>query len=256
MPAGGSDRSGPRLPTLIATVLALGAAIGGCGATPSPSETPPAAAPTLYKCRDDALAFPIAALIGNEAPLVAPPGAVAALEKEIGEPGNGWLPPAGWRAIATDGRRIEFGAVDAEGGPGVSMTEVTVAPEGDAWRVTSSTQCLPILVLPGLQPARWWLDPAHPPPGPDATVLHVILKESACTGGQPPFGRLAPIVTMTQGEALIVIGVRPLANAGCGVDEPAVPWQVTLPEPLGNRRVLDGSVWPPLVPDVSGPRGG
>lgn len=98
-------------------------------------------------------------------------------------------------------------------------------------------------------PARWWLDPDVPEPGPDATELHVLALEQECASGSSPEGRImAPEVTTDATSVTVTIGVRRVEGFAECPSNPAWPMTVTLPEPLGDRQLLDGSVQPPSPP--------
>jgi hypothetical protein len=99
--------------------------------------------------------------------------------------------------------------------------------------------------------ADWWLDPAFPAPGPDATELHVLALERACASGRPPDGRIAdPEIAYTPSSVAVTIGVRRSTGDHSCPGNPAVPLTVALPEPLGDRTLLDGSRLPPHPPTI------
>jgi hypothetical protein len=94
--------------------------------------------------------------------------------------------------------------------------------------------------------ARWWLDPAAPPPGPDATSIPALIQERACASGRSPEGRvLEPQVFYASDAILVTVWVRDqLVGQDCQ-GNPTFPIQVPLTEPLGDRELLDGSESPP-----------
>jgi hypothetical protein len=99
--------------------------------------------------------------------------------------------------------------------------------------------------------ADWWLDPAYPAPGPEATELHVLVLERACASGKPPDGRIAePEVVYAADAVTITIGVRRSEGDHSCPGNPAVPLRVALGEPLGDRTLLDGSRLPPAPPSI------
>jgi hypothetical protein len=131
-------------------------------------------------------------------------------------------------AVVVIGLRAGLGPVAMPGGAGASPS---MPPTGE------------------VGPARWWLDPDVPEPGPDATELHVLALEQACASGSSPEGRIMPPeVTMDATHVTVTIGVRRVEGFADCPSNPAWPMTVTLPEPLGDRQLLDGSVQPPSPP--------
>jgi len=81
----------------------------------------------------------------------------------------------------------------------------------DGWRTTANL-CRPELILPdGVGLATWELDPDAPRPGPQTSVLRVLVTERTCASGQGPQGRIVgPAVLASSERVYIVFGVRPL----------------------------------------------
>ncbi len=131
-----------------------------------------------------------------------------------------------------------------------SMVFVAVAVSAEGWQVTGWGDCQPEPVLgPGVGVARWWPDPAKPPPDVESTGLDVLLVERACASGQPPVGRvLAPVVTSAADTVTILIAVRSAEGGQDCQGNPPFALRVELPERLGARRLLDGSTFPPREP--------
>lgn len=102
-------------------------------------------------------------------------------------------------------------------------------------------------------PASWALDPAFASRSADSTELRILAWERACSSGSPATGRMsAPVVEYTPETVTITIGVRPLEVApGAGLScpmPPGTPAIVRLPQPLGERTLLDGGHEPPVPP--------
>src|SRR5262245_37401926 len=94
--------------------------------------------------------------------------------------------------------------------------------------------------------ATWWVDPAAPPLTPDATTIQALIQEAECASGQSPEGRvLEPTVLPTDNAFLVSVLVRRQPGGQDCQGNPAFPIQITLPEPLGDRRLLDASTTPP-----------
>ena len=105
-----------------------------------------------------------------------------------------------------------------------------------------------------VRPAAWWLDPAAAPLSPDTTTIPALITERDCASGQSPEGRVVEPVVFSGADAVLVnVWVR-LPDGGPNQDcpsNPEFPLEITLPEPLGDRRLLDGSEVPPR--DATGP---
>ena len=95
-------------------------------------------------------------------------------------------------------------------------------------------------------PAAWWLDPDAPAPGPDATVIPALIREQACASGATPEGRvLPPEIYYATGAILVIVKVRHRPGGQDCQGNPAFPIEIQLAEPLGERKLLDGSEQPP-----------
>jgi len=137
---------------------------------------------------------------------------------------------------------------DALGPPG--WVSIEVEADANGWTPRNMGQCDPRAVLSAeFGPATWALDPAFAPPGPDATELHVLVWEWACSSGSPTTGRMsAPVVVYGLETLTITIGVRPLGGNQTCPGPPGTPALVRLPQPLGDRTLLDGGHAPPAPP--------
>jgi hypothetical protein len=99
-------------------------------------------------------------------------------------------------------------------------------------------------------PASWWVDPGAGPLDPASTTIPALIRERDCASGQSPEGRVAGPVVFASADAFLVnIWVR-IAPGDCP-SNPEFPIEISLPEPLGERQLLDGSEIPPR--DASGP---
>ena len=103
-------------------------------------------------------------------------------------------------------------------------------------------------------PAEWWVDPAAAPLPTDATTVPAMIRERACASGQSPEDRLVDPVVFSSADAVLVnVWVRRLSGGQDCQGNPELPIEITLPEPLGDRELLDGSSVPPR--DASVPPG-
>jgi len=100
---------------------------------------------------------------------------------------------------------------------------------------------LKVTVPEGLTTASWYLDPEGEPLTPESTSIQVLVTEHACADGEPVGDRLVgPEVVMTDTEVKIAFAATPQSGFfTCPVNLPQAE-VVELPEPLGDRAVVDG----------------
>lgn len=100
-------------------------------------------------------------------------------------------------------------------------------------------------VLDGAVPARWEVAERA---DASATELKLTIYEVPCSSGSPIEGRVEePTIETNATSVVITIRVRQLLGTQTC---PLHPWPLTvrLPEPLGNRQLLDGGRVPPAPP--------
>jgi hypothetical protein len=158
------------------------------------------------------------------------------------------FPRNGWRRVFQSERVVLFVAPSETDRQWVM---VQFARGDTGWTIDGYGQCHMQIALPeGIGRATWWLDPAADPPGQEATELSALIVEQSCASGQPPVGRvLAPAIVYGADAITITIAVRVIG--GDCPSNPAFPLTIQLAEPLGDRALLDGSVFPPR--DASAP---
>jgi hypothetical protein len=116
--------------------------------------------------------------------------------------------------------------------------------DGD-WAPVGWGQCQIELKAEGWGNARFVLD-AKKPPDPDATAIRVLATEVACASGMPPGDReVRAIVEEDEREVSIVILVEPTKGGADCQGNPAFHYEVELSDQLGQRRILDASIYPP-----------
>ena len=73
--------------------------------------------------------------------------------------------------------------------------------------------------------------------------------EQACASGRPAFGRMSPpVVAYVPDSLTLTIGVRTSPGFAACPSNPPTPATVILPEPVGERVLLDGGRHPPAPP--------
>ncbi len=173
--------------------------------------------------------------------------AAAALRRHLVEPGADydWLPDAGWREVARTETEVTYVA-DAAPGSDPPYAVVTVVRDGGRWSVAGWAQCrLQPDVEPGLGLASFRVDP-----GLELTAalseIPVLVTERACNSGQNARGRIVePEIVLSESAVSVVFAVRPRPGGQDCPSNPETPHLLSLPEPLGERTLLDESEIPP-----------
>jgi hypothetical protein len=93
--------------------------------------------------------------------------------------------------------------------------------------------------------ASFRIDPKTPPES-SADRVDILATERACAGGAPPTGRDVQAVVLDENanSVSIVILVEPSSGAMTCPSNPSFPLEVQLGAPLGDRKILDASVYP------------
>lgn len=147
-----------------------------------------------------------------------------------------------WRMAHRDDSSAEFIARRDSG-----WVSLTLEHDGGGWTPAGAGECRPEPATEGAGRATWWLDPAYAAPGPEATELHILVMEQACASGQPAFGRItAPQAVYTADTLTLTVSVHTVG--GTCPSNPPTPATVVLPQPLGERALLDGGRHPPAPP--------
>lgn len=145
------------------------------------------------------------------------------------------------------------------GSPGVSRThEVVVikdvdAPNVQGWFMTAAGSCELRRTFGDLRTAGVRLDPESPLlPGEGSVRL--LVHENTCASGRPATGRIrVPLLEPAADGIRIAIGtVARAGNQNCQ-GNPETPYTLELPEPPGDRPLIDASVYPEREITASGP---
>ena len=158
-----------------------------------------------------------------------------------------WFPPFPrhhWRQLTRSPRYVAY----AHGRlPSVEVLTLHKSRKG-RWKLsTYSGGCEPTSVLGGPEEVVDWDLAADQELGPATTEVSIDLGSGPCASGMSQNERaIAPVFFELEGKLMMVMRLRPLPPGGytCeGIIDP--PLTVTLPAPLGDRQVYDGSVYPP-----------
>ena len=148
-----------------------------------------------------------------------------------------------WRLAVRNGDRAAFLTQRAG-----DWIYATVRAEGNGWRARGMGECRVHGVVSGVPgAASWWLDNRVPPPTVDSIELPVLVQDAACSSGTYATGRISsPLVQYTADSVVIFAAVREIG--GSCLLSPATPAVFILPQPIGDRQLLDGYHVPPAPP--------
>jgi hypothetical protein len=189
------------------------------------------------------LPFPPAALDGPAGGLDHGDPATAALIEILARrtPPAG---PEGWRVLARRDDEVLFGHGRP---PGLTTVTMRQGTRREGWLSIAVTRDVPLRTTrDGVRASGWRLDPTHEP-GPQDTVIRVLVKEQTRAGGARADGRLQPPdLHAREGELVLTMFVTPRG----GIQQPATSDRETaariqLPEPLGERTLIDGALYDP-----------
>jgi hypothetical protein len=172
--------------------------------------------------------------------------AVRALVEMLGrQKPRGGAPPtslAPWRVLARADEDVLFG----HGVPPKLLTVVMRRHRRHGWRSHVVTKQATLrAVRDGVRASSWRPDPLREPE-PDDTVLRVLVTEQTRAGGKRADDRLqSPGLHVGAGELVLTTYVTPRGGYQTAGAVPETPALVALPEPLGDRAVLDGAVFGP-----------
>lgn len=119
------------------------------------------------------------------------------------------------------------------------------------WTPAGWGQCYIALEAEGWGNASFVVDPSMPP-DPDADRISVLATERACAGGEAPIGRDVRAVILEENEDAVSVVILVEPEGGDCPSNPAFGFEVELGSPLGDREILDASLYPP---EVRWPRG-
>lgn len=162
-----------------------------------------------------------------------------------------FLPESGWLLAGVDDTHASF--IGQTGGD-PPFVEAEFERHGDEWTVVGWGQCRPQIWLEGSNASTWTFDPAMGSPGPADRDFVALVTEAACASGQSSNGRVkAPLVVYGPDEVIIAFPVEPLGGAQECPTHPPSRVRVTLDEPIGDRALLDGGVFPYHDPSEAWP---
>lgn len=221
-------------------------------------EPQPASYPPAFVSDGAGLAFPPAALAAPAGQLQPDDPAVAALSAQIARqkarPGASPVPGLDrWRMLARNDDEVLFGY-------GVPPHLVTVAMRRDgrrhAWTSAAVSTGRPLRsTRDGIRASGWRLDPTRDP-DPEDTIVRVLITEQTWAGGKRADTRLlSPDLHADAEEVALTMFVTPRHGYQVRSPNPETPARVTLPEPIGRRRLIDGAVYGAASTPLTGETG-
>lgn len=237
---------GRTIALLVALLLAGGCAAERSGASAGASAEASAEAdlqPAITRVTCGGPSFDLAVLDQPGGAELADDPAAAALRGHLtaGNVETDWLPDEGW----IEATRTEVMVQYVARGGGAPLSAVTVELRDGHWTIGGWAQCRPRAeVAPGVNLAMFRVAP-HEELMPETTKVDVLVTELACNSGQDASGRiLRPRIISGADSVTVVMTVRPRGGGQECPDHPETPFVLELPEPLGDRLLLDGSEVP------------
>jgi len=153
---------------------------------------------------------------------------------------------AGWRQLAPTEDEVLFGR-------GRPPRAVTIAIRFDArrgeWLPHAMTGDRPLRATrDGVRASSWRIDPTYEPQ-PGDTELRILVTEQRRAGGKFADGRIeVPDLWASADELVLTMFVTPLHGFQVQAPNPETAVKVVLPEPIGERELVDGAIYEPAPP--------
>lgn len=181
--------------------------------------------------------------------------AAAELRRHAANPGGALeVPAAGWRVLHRSEREVLYECEEElEDGEEPERHLVLIVRKRDgAWKWKNSSHYFESFdaIRNGNPASEWRLDPAAATPGPDDTELCVLVTECHCASGRSAEGRIEPPdVFYADAKIRIVAYVTALPGSQRCPGNPSTPAIFVLPEPIGERELVDAGRYPLVEPD-------
>ena len=151
------------------------------------------------------------------------------------------FPKSGWTRVVDTPDEVQFVALERRQMADHPWYLIAVALRNGRWNSNHIGECRlhPAALEKGFGAGEWWLSTSAKPT--DRT-LSALVREGACMVGPALPVRIGtPIVAARADEVKVVVPVRETDDNGC---LGATPTTIDLGQPLGNRRLVDGAVFP------------
>lgn len=244
------------------SVLGLALLLVACGAEATPTSPPPVNASHFPATTPSTMELPSPpSLALDEVPLTCGGPLVFGVDALAAIPGaeradhpaarnlrqfmaDGSLPDrSGWRLVVFDEDGVLFLLPRTREG-GVSFWYAEFGPAETGWEPVRWGQCDIQPAFEGVEAARWELAPEEQI-GPGTQSFEVLVFEQACASGASPDGRIiSPAVIPLEDSLIVIVATRPPPGPQTCEPGPPATVRVQLAEPLGNRQLLDGAIFP------------
>jgi hypothetical protein len=159
-----------------------------------------------------------------------------------------WVRKRSWRLVVERDGAAEF----ASGRLSRELEWMRFRRVHGRWKWESySSNCKPSSLRRGVSAISWELAQSRPPLSPSTRSIEVNLGPGECNDGRSQNERLQrPEFREQQGKLVMTLWLRPVSPGfhNCvGIIEP--PLTIELPEPLGDRELVDGGTYPPRRSD-------
>lgn len=164
------------------------------------------------------------------------------------------LPEEGWTVVSDDDRATTLlAASDGD----FAFASVTFERQAKGWKPAGWGDCTPRLVLEDKSVLRWAFDQAAYPPDPEVTELTLLASDTQCSGGRDIEGLIEPEVTYTRSRIEVLLTAPSLEtgknSAYTCIGTAPTEYTLQLEEPVGERDVVDVSVYPIVEPGPGTP---
>ena len=160
------------------------------------------------------------------------------------------LPEDDWKVVGKNGGAT---TLLAPSGNESAFASATFERDGNSWKPAGWGDCTPRLVIEEKSVLRWAFDGSSYPPDPKATELTVLASDSQCSSGRELEGLIEPQVTYGRSRIEVVLTAPSLEtgtnSAYTCIGTPPTKYTLQLDEPVGEREVVDPSVYPAVEPE-------
>jgi hypothetical protein len=154
------------------------------------------------------------------------------------------LPEDGWTVVSeSDSTTTLLAPQDGRFG----FASVSFDKEGDVWDPAGWGDCTPRLARLGKSVLRWAFTENSHPPQPDATELALLVTEVECSSGRKLDGLIEADVEYGEDRIEVVL-TAPGGIGGNCIGTAPTEYTLELDEPVGQREVVDLSVYPVVEP--------
>lgn len=237
----------------LATLCCLALLAAGCGSEPTPPTTggsPSRVDELIYGCGGRAT-FTAADVEAEREPRNELLDAIGELRQTMD---GAMLPADGWLVVSENNRRADLLAPLGE-----QFASASFEKNDAEWKPAGWGDCLPRLEVADKSVLEWELAGSSYPPGAEATEIEVLAVDTQCSSGRDLEGLVGSEVTYTDTTVEVMLTAPPL-DAGkmqaftCEGVGP-VGYTLQLEEPIGEREVVDISVYPGREPAPGTARG-